>query len=65
METKDMVKVELGYTLTDDGLGGRDDVNELGEAVGKGDERVVAPRGEGKASDEVKGDGLPGLVGDG
>ena len=65
MEAEDVVEVELGDTLTGDGLGGGDDVDELGETVGEGDEGVEAARGEGEAGDQVEGDGLPGLVGDG
>ena len=65
MEAEHVVEVKLGHTLTCDGLGGGDDVDVLGEAVSEGDEGVETARGEWEAGDQVEGDGLPRLCGDG
>ena len=47
MEAEYVVEVEFGHTLAGDGLSGGDDVDELGEPVGEGDEGVEAAGGEG------------------
>ena len=65
VEAEDVVEEKLGDTLTGDGLGGGDDVDELGEAVGESDEGVMAAGGEWKAGDKIEGNRLPRLVRDG
>ena len=65
METEDVVEEYLGDPFTGDGLGGGNDVDELGEAISEGDEGVMAAGGEGEAGDQIEGDGLPRLVWDG
>ena len=65
MVEEDGVVEDAGEPFCGDGFGGRDDMNELGEAIDEEDEGVVAAGGEGKIGDEIHGNGVPWGVGDG